>query len=132
MAEGRSTSSRDGAWAKVTSAAPALVEKGKQLWAKVATRSARTPVVHAAEAHAEVEVRVQMLEQRAAGLEEEAVSSFDVVRSIAEQHSQLAEQNAQLVEAVDALLARTRLLAWACAALGAAAVVLLILVLVRS
>lgn len=121
MAEDRSTKTREGAWA--------LVEKGKQLWSRAAARTARTSG-QSAEAHAAIEVRVQVLEQRAAGLEEEAVSSFEVVRSITEQHSQLAEQNAQLVEAVDALLARTRLLAWACAALGAAAVALLVLVLV--
>jgi len=122
---------RDGAWAKLMSAAPALVERGKKLWSSVAARADRTPATpRAAEAHAEMEVRVRVLEQRAAGLEEEAVSSFEVVRSITEQHSQLAEQNAQLVEAVDVLLARTRLLAWACAALGAAAVALLVLVLV--
>ena len=120
----------DGAWAKVMSAAPALVEKGRQLWSAVAARSPRPPAAGSAEARAEIEVRVQMLERRAAGLEEEAASSFDVVRSIAEQHSQLAEQNAQLVGAVDGLLARTRLLAWACAALATAAIALLILVLV--
>jgi hypothetical protein len=132
MAESRSTAERDGAWAKVISAAPGLVEKGRQLWGRVAARSARPPVAGTAEAHAEVELRVQMLERRAAGLEEEAVSSFEVVRSITEQHSQLAEQNAQLVATVDALLARTRSLGWACAALGAAAVVLLVLVLLRT
>ncbi|MGQ0547151.1 MAG: hypothetical protein ACT4P3_17765 [Betaproteobacteria bacterium] len=107
---------REGAWA--------LVEKGKELWGRVAARRART--ASRAEEHAAIEVRVHALEERAAGLEEEAVSSFEVVRSITEQHSQLAEQNARLAETVDALLARTRLLAWACAgAVGVAAVALL-------
>jgi hypothetical protein len=112
---------REGAWA--------LVEKGRQLWSSVASRKARS--THAAEAHAAVEVRLQVLESRAAGLEEEAVSSFEVVRSITEQHSQLAEHNARLAETVDALLARTRLLAWACAAAVCAATLALLAALLR-
>lgn len=112
--------------ADVREGARALVEKGRQLWDRVASRKART-AAGTAEAHAAVEVRVQALEQRAAGLEEEAVSSFEVVRAIAEQHSQLTEQNARLAEAVDTLLARTRRLGWACAGLAAAAAVLLAL-----
>ena len=34
---------RDGVWAKLMSAAPALVERGKKLWSSIAARADRTP-----------------------------------------------------------------------------------------
>jgi hypothetical protein len=116
------------AWRKVVDAAPSLLQRCRAVWDGVSARRPRAVAQRLAEANAQIDVRVQALEQRAAGLEEEAAASFDVVRSIAEQHSQLAEQNAGLVEEVDALASRVKLLGWACAGLAIAAAILLVLV----
>lgn len=120
------------AWRKVAAAAPSLLQKCREVWAGVSARRPRAVTQRLAQANAQIDVRVQALEERAAVLEEEAAASFDVVRSIAEQHSQLAEQNATLVEEIDALAARVRLLVWACAVLGVAVVALLALFFYRA
>ena len=89
------------------------------LWKGVASRQARVPPSPAAEERrAEVEVRVQALERRVAQLGEEASASFEVVKSITQEHSKLAEHHAELVSAVDGLLARIRVLTWLCAILA--------------
>jgi len=129
---------RDIAWAKVRSAAPALVEAGRKLWNSVASRDTALPRVTAEAGPASVpetlsalEVRVISLESRIKQLSEEATASFEVVKSITAQHSQLAEQQAQLVGAVDVLLLRTRALLWACAGLAIAMIVVVVVALAR-
>lgn len=111
-------------WKNARSLAPALVESGKKLWDRVANRDSRigTPAA---------EVKSHSLEERITQLEEEAVSSFDVVRSIAQQHSQLTEQHSQLVQAADLLLVRTRVLLLACALLGLAFIAFFVVVVGR-
>jgi hypothetical protein len=101
--------------------AVALVEGAKKLWDGVASRASRRKLsAPPPEQAMPAELRLPALEQRIAGLEDEAASSFEVVSSIAQQHSQLAEQHAELVQVTDALVTRTRLLSWSCAALAAA------------
>jgi hypothetical protein len=99
---------RDIPWKKALSVAPSIVEGGRKLWN-----------------------RIDSLEVRTAQLGEEAASSFEVVRAIAEQHSQLAEQHAQLVDAVDVLIVRTYVLLWTCAILALAVVALVLVALAR-
>lgn len=114
---------------KALALAPSLVEGAKKLWDRVASRdSRRMPSAPSAEP-LPAELRIPALEQRIAGLEGEAASSFEVVSSIAQQHSQLAQQHAELVQVADLLLARTRLLSWSCAILAAALLSLLMFVL---
>lgn len=123
---------RDVPWDKVLSGVPAVAEKAKSMWQRVAGDAAPASAAEAtptaastsADLLAALDVRVGPLERRAAKLEEEARASFDVVRSMAEQHS-------QLVHAVDVLLVRTRVLLRLCALLGLAVVALLALVLTR-
>jgi hypothetical protein len=105
------------AWRTVVTAAPALVQKCKDVWTGVAERRPRAVARRLAEANAQIDVRVQTLE-------EDSAASFDVVHAMAEQHSQIAEQSAGLVEEVDALSTRVRLLSWACAGLVVAVAVL--------
>jgi len=127
---------RDAAWSKAVSLAPAMVERCRKLWNGVAQRPARTapsatPEEPAgAEALPALEVQVHGLRSRARRLEDEAAASFEVVRAIAEQHSQLAEQQAALIDAVQLLLARTRAL-FVALGLVALAVVALLIVVVR-
>lgn len=120
-------------WHKALSVAPSIAEGGRKLWARVARRSedstgspvaAPQPGASPSEFLAAFEVRVHGLETRIARVEEESASSHEVVRSLAEQHS-------QLVGAVDALIARTSILLRVCIALGILAIALLILVLMR-
>ena len=98
-------------WKDVFGTAPSILEEAKKIWSKVASRKAPAPTTQSPAA---------AVEQKIEHLEEEAVASFDVVRSIAQQHSQLSEQHVQLVEAVDGVLARTRALQWICGALALA------------
>lgn len=124
---------KDVPWSKVIGMAPAIVENGRKLWDRVSDRSggnragettrsaAQMPVPAAIAAF---ELRLEALEKKSAQLREEAVASFDVVRAITDQHS-------QMVQAVDVLLVRTRVLVRVSILLGAAWVVLLVLVLMR-
>lgn len=136
MAVGWFASFKDIPWAKALNVAPAIVDKGKRLWSSVAEHKPRSSpdrsISAGSDALSAAEVRVHALELKTLQLEEEAVSSFDVVRSIAEQHSQIAEQHAELVSAVDVLLVRTRVLSWACALLGLSTAALLVVVLALS
>ncbi len=124
---------KDFPWSKAIGMAPTIVESGKKLWDKVSSRTesdragettqsaAQLPVPAAIAAF---ELRLEALEKRSAQLREEAVASFDVVRSITDQHS-------QVVHAVDVLLVRTRLLVRISLLLGVACVALFVLVLSR-
>jgi hypothetical protein len=118
------------AWKDVRGLAPGLVDNGKKLWARVSSRRAPLPP-STFDSASVAEVRLRVLEQRVAVLEEEAVASFDVVRSITQQHSQLAEQHAEMVQATDALLAHTRVLMWAGAGVALALGVLLAAAIAR-
>lgn len=115
---------------KALDLAPALVEKAKGLWDKVSGRAPAAPPTSAQEG-APPEVRILILEHRVARLEEEAKASFEVVGSIAQQHSQLTEQHLEVVQAADRLEARSRLLAWICGALTLALAALLAYVLLK-
>ena len=124
MASGWYAAFKDIPWSKALSVAPAIAERGRKLWGRAQPRAASVPPLSAAGAEAlpALEVRCSTLESRIAQLDEEMVSSFEVVQAIAEQHS-------ELVRAVDILLERTRVLLRACILLGAALVALLVLVL---
>ncbi|MEO8145008.1 MAG: hypothetical protein ABI654_12425 [Betaproteobacteria bacterium] len=127
------SSFKDVPWSKVLELAPSIVDGGKKVWARVASEKvpdttvpnpATQPALFNAETVAALEVKVSLLQRRISQLSEEAVASFDVVRSIAGQHS-------ELVRVVDILLARTRTLIWICAALGVAVAVLLLVAIYR-
>jgi hypothetical protein len=106
-------------WAKLISMSPSIVEGARMLWKGVAGRQAQVPAPGPAdERRAQVEVRVDTLERKVTQLGEEAAASFEVVKSIAQEHSKLAEHHAELVSAVDGLLARIRVLTWLCAILA--------------
>lgn len=120
-------------WSKVISMTPAIVESGGKLWERISSRrtqasTAESPAGQAPpstpEALAAIEIRLMTLEKKSAELGEEAVSSFQVVKSI-------VDQNAQVVQAVDVLLARTQLLVRVSVLLGFVCVALLVLVLAR-
>jgi hypothetical protein len=118
-------------WSKVISMTPAIVESGAKLWDRLSRRRAQASAVadpagqpppSTPEALAAIEIRLTTLERKTAELGEEAVSSFQVVKSI-------VDQNAQVVQAVDVLLARTQLLLRVGILLGIVCLVLLVLVL---
>ena len=120
-------------WSKVISMTPSIVESGAKLWDRISKRQVENstvpnpavePMPPTAEALAAIEIRIGALEKKTVQLREEAVSSFDVVRSIVDQHS-------QVVHAVDVLLVRTRLLVRVSVLLGIVCVALLGLVLSR-
>jgi hypothetical protein len=123
---------RDVPWSNVLGMAPKIVDSGKKLWEKVSDKTgdgsgettqsaAQLPVPAAIAAF---ELRLEALEKKSAQLREEAVASFDVVRSITDQHS-------QVVQAVDVLLVRTRVLVRISVLLGITCIALLVLVLSR-
>lgn len=124
---------KDVQWSKVAELTPTIVESGRKLWDKVASRSRGGASGDTTQSLGElappaaitaIDIRLAALERKSAELREEVVSSFDVVRSI-------VEQNAQVVHAVDVLLARTQLLVRATVLLGITCVALLTLVLSR-
>lgn len=132
-------------WENVRSMAPSIVESGKKIWSKIATREAQVseaefPALQnlseqatpsGGEVLAGIEIRVQVLERRIAQLKEESVSSFEVVRSLADQLRSLGEQHSELVRAVDALLVRTDVLVRVCVILGLFSLALFILILIK-
>lgn len=123
---------RDVPWKNALDLAPSLVEKGKKLWDRVASRAPRASVsTPLPEEPAPAEIRIPALERRVAYLEEEAASSFEVVASIAQQHSQLTEQHSALVQVADLLLVRTRALLWVCGLLALALLALLAILLAK-
>lgn len=120
-------------WSKVIGMTPSIVESGGKLWDRISNRRAEASTVanpagqpppSIPEALAAIEIRLMALEKKSAELGEEAVSSFQVVKSI-------VDQNAQVVQAVDVLLVRTQLLVRVSVLLGIACVALLVLVLAR-
>ena len=133
MALGWLTAFKEIPWSKVISVTPTIVEGGKKLWSMVGKREAEAstasgslgkPPATPADAIAALEIRVRGIQTKVDQLNEEAVSSFAVVRSLTEQHS-------QLVAAVDVLIARTRVLWRVCILLVVALVALLAFALIR-
>jgi len=98
--------------------AAALLEEAKKLWGKLSSRSPRAAPKPAGEALSAVDVRLEALTGQLRVLEEEAAAAYEVVRSIAQQHSSLSEQHLQLIQAVDELAAKNRRLTVACAVLA--------------
>lgn len=118
---------------KALETAPSLIARGKLLWDRIARRSSvpvdaaapgMAPPEAAVEPLAALEVRYGALDKRIKGLEEEMTASFEVVQSLAQQHSALAL-------GMDNLLARTRALLRICIALGVLILCLLVLVFSR-
>ena len=112
-------------WTDVLAAAPTIVQSAEKLWGTVLRKknelqpdSEANPVEHPAPPEtltlAGLDSRQLLLENRIGELQAEAVSSSELIKS-------LAEQNAQLVRAVDILRQRTRMLLRWCAVLTLAA-----------
>jgi len=120
-------------WKEVLVAAPPLVQGAKKLWSSVTRKE--EPIAPASpqsedqaparsEALAAIDARLAFLESRAREISEEAVSSSELIKS-------LAEQNSRLVQAVEILRIRTRALLWLCSALALAVVGLFLWLLLR-
>ena len=104
-------------WTEVIGAAPTIVQGARKLWTSVrgnesdasteasAEIGPRTTVGLPPDAVAELEAGLQTMRNDLARLREEALSSADLLRS-------LAEQNARLVEAVEQLRIRLRTVTW--------------------
>ena len=115
-------------WKEVVTAAPSLVEGTKKLWSGV-TRTQKQPSPaseqsgESSSTHSDqlsaIEARLLALDARTAEIAFQAVTSAELVKS-------LAEQNAQLVQAVEILRIRTRKLVWFSGALGLATGLLLL------
>lgn len=124
------SSFKDISWSKVQEAVPAIVEGARKAWGQGGNKPAKAvgaspdTTSHGAPTPESLQVWIDTLDKRTRGLAEEAVASFDVVRSITEQHS-------KVVEAVDLLLERTRVLLWTCAALTVAVLALFVLLAIR-
>ena len=116
-------------WEKVLSAAPGIADAARMLLQRVsgppaAPQTAAAPQALTPEQLSAIDVRLGPLQQRMSALEQESRASFDVVRSMADQHT-------HVVGAVDALLAGTRRLQTIAAALGVAVLVLAVLLAMR-
>ncbi len=109
-------------WREVVIAAPAIVEGTKRLWGSVtrtekqtspaneqASESSPTP----SDQLSAVRARLLALEARTTEMAREAVTSAELVKS-------LAEQSVQLVQAVEILRLTTRKLVWLTVVLGLA------------
>jgi hypothetical protein len=129
MMQGLLDSFRNLSWEKVRGAAPAISEAARKLWQRVAgapeapSLPATAPALNP-ELLAAIDVRIGPLQQRMQALEQESRASFEVVRSMAEQHT-------QLVNAVDALLSRTQWLLRLAVVLGIAVAALAVLLAMR-
>lgn len=129
MREGLLASFRNISWDRVIAAAPAVAQRAQALWQRVSGGAGKTLAVESPptlnpELLAAIDVRIGPLQQRLGALDEESRASFEVVRSMAEQHT-------QMVQAVDLLLARTRLLLRVCLGLAATILALAALVLAK-
>jgi hypothetical protein len=119
-------------WSKALGVARSMADKARDLWTRASERTGSgasgsprlQPPASDAERASALEVRVHDLEQKLKQLDEEVVSSFDVVRALTEQHSQLAS-------ATDVLITRTKVLLRVCVLLGIAVVALLALFVSR-
>jgi hypothetical protein len=117
-------------WADVVSNAPLVVEGARKLWKVVGKKKMLSTADNAETEHeltpderaiAAVELRVSSLEADVAGLQQEMVSSAELIKA-------LADQNAQLIKAVEL---QRRLLLGAIAILGAVTITCLYLLWVR-
>lgn len=125
------SSFRDIDWSKALGVARTMADKARALWTQASERTGTgsaaarlQPPAAGPEALSALDVRVHELEQSMKRVDEEVVSSFDVVRALTEQHSQLAS-------AVDVLITRTKVLLRVSLLLGIAVVALLVLVVIR-
>jgi hypothetical protein len=120
-------------WKEVVTAAPSILEGTRKLWNSVSHTEQRAPAPAepareagsaGADRLAAIDTRVGALEARTTEIAREAVSSANLMRS-------LAEQNAQLVNAVEILRRRTRRLIWASLVLAAGVCMLFLWVILR-
>jgi len=121
-------------WRDVVTAAPSILEGTKKLWNSVNRTEeqappAEEPVKAAASTQPDplvaIGARLRALESRTTEMAREAVSSAELLRS-------LAEQNSQLVKAVEILRLRTRKLIWFTVVLGVAGFLLFVWVMFRG
>jgi hypothetical protein len=133
MQMGWSSFFKDIPWSAVLDGASSIVEGAKKLWGRMTTKqqeppgaapAPKKPEAPVAEQLSALEVRLQTLEKKTAELGQEAMSSFEVVRSLTEQHS-------QVVRAVDVLIARTRVLVRVSILLAVAVLALFVFVAIR-
>jgi hypothetical protein len=87
-------------WREALALAPTIVQAARALWNTVRTDES-TNAAPSTEAASDNETRLRALEARVAEIASEAISSAELVKS-------LAEQNAELVQAVEILRIRTR------------------------
>lgn len=113
--------------------APSIVEGAKKLWSNVtkteksalpATPQLDDKLSFQSDALSAIEVRLCSLESRITEIVSEAVSSSELIRS-------LAEQNSKLVQAVEILRVQTRALVWLVSALVLATLALFLWVLLH-
>ena len=123
-------------WKEVVTAAPSILEGTRKLWNTVSKTEDQAPPPPPAEPMKEtgsaeadrltaIDARVRALEARTTEISREAVSSADLMRS-------LAEQNAQLVKAVEILRVRTRRLIWFSVVLAVAGCILFLWITLRG
>lgn len=118
-------------WREVVIAAPAIAEGARKLWGSVtrtekqtlpangqASESSSTP----SDQLSAIKARLLTLEAKTTDVAREAVTSAELIKS-------LAEQSAQLVQAVEILRLRTRRLVWFTVVLGLSTGVLLLWVI---
>jgi hypothetical protein len=120
-------------WKEVLVAAPPIVQGARKLWSSVTRKeepiSPPSPqfddkLSSHSEALAAIDARLALLESRTKEISDEAVSSSELIKS-------LAEQNSRLVQAVEILRIRTRALLWLSSVLGLAIVGLFLWLLLR-
>jgi hypothetical protein len=120
-------------WSGVLGAATSVAEAAKSAWSRMQKKETEPakpgpalaqPGTDAAERIAALEIRLQALEKRNSELAQEAVASFEVVRSLTDQHSKVAG-------AVDALIERNRIVLRVCVLLAVAIVALFVFVVAR-
>jgi hypothetical protein len=118
-------------WREAVTAAPSIVEGTKKLWSSV-TRTEKQPSPANEQSNessstqsdqlSAIETRLLALEERTTEIAREAVTSAELIKS-------LAEQSAQLVQTVENLRLRTRKLVWFTVVLGLATGFLLLWVI---
>jgi hypothetical protein len=121
-------------WREVVTAAPSILEGTKKLWNTVSRTEEQAPPAEEQPKEAAsnqpdpllaINARLRALESRTTEIAREAVSSADLMRS-------LAEQNAQLVQAVEILRLRTRRSIWATVVLGLGGCILFLWVILHG
>lgn len=95
-------------WPELLTLAPTVVQSARKLWNSARADESKNSVPSANGTLGNTESRLRTLEARVAEIASEAVSSAELIKS-------LAEQNSQLVQAVEILRVRTRGLLWATA-----------------